>query len=108
GEQSRVGLACALSQKACLLLLDEPTNHLDMTSVETLAASLEAYAGTTLFVSHDRTFIDAVCTHVFAMLPDGRSMLFPGKLADYARLAALAGFPNVLAAQEDEAPAKAA
>lgn len=96
GEQSRLGLACALAKKAGLLLLDEPTNHLDMTSVETLAASLEAFAGTALFVSHDRTFIDAVCTHVFAMLPDGRSMLFEGKLDDYGRLAELAGFPNVL------------
>ena len=105
GEKSRVGLACALSQKAGLLLLDEPTNHLDMASVETLAASLDDYEGTVLFVSHDRNFIDAICTHVFAMLPDGRSMLFPGKLADYERLAAVAGFPNVLKPQEPESDA---
>lgn len=100
GELSRLGLACALAKRAGFLLLDEPTNHLDMASVETLAASIDAYEGTVLFVSHDRTFIDEVATHIFAMLPDGRSMLFPGKLADYARLAAVAGFPNVLATED--------
>ena len=104
GEQSRLGLACSLAKRANLLLLDEPTNHLDMASVETLAASLDDYTGTLLFVSHDRSFIDSVCTHVFAMLADGRSMLFPGKLADYERLAEVAGFPNVLRAQKSEAP----
>jgi ATP-binding cassette subfamily F protein 3 len=100
GEKSRVGLACVLAQRAGLLLLDEPTNHLDMASVETLAAGLSDYEGTVIFVSHDRDFIDAVCTHVFAMLPDGRSMLFPGKLVDYERLADIAGFPNVLRVEE--------
>ncbi|MBM4250968.1 MAG: ABC-F family ATP-binding cassette domain-containing protein [Deltaproteobacteria bacterium] len=100
GEKSRVGLACVLAQKSGLLLLDEPTNHLDMASVETLAAGLADYEGTVIFVSHDREFIDNVCTHVFAMLPDGRSMLFPGKLADYQRLAEIAGFPNVLKVDE--------
>ncbi len=100
GELSRLGLACALAKRAGFLLLDEPTNHLDMASVETLGASIDAYEGTILFVSHDRTFIDEVATHIFAMLPDGRSMLFPGKLADYARLAAVAGFPNVLATDD--------
>ena len=96
GEKSRVGLACVLAQKAGLLLLDEPTNHLDMASVETLASGLADYEGTVVFVSHDREFIDTVSTHIFAMLPDGRSMLFPGKLGDYERLAEIASFPNVL------------
>jgi ATP-binding cassette subfamily F protein 3 len=96
GELSRLGLACTLARAAGLLLLDEPTNHLDMASVESLAGGIDAYEGTVVFVSHDRTFIDAVATHVFAMLADGRSMLFEGQLADYARLAAVAGFPNVL------------
>jgi ATP-binding cassette subfamily F protein 3 len=96
GELSRLGLACALGKKSGLILLDEPTNHLDMASVESLASGLDEFEGTVLFVSHDRTFIDAVCTHIFAMLPDGRSMIFPGKLADYGKLAAVSGFPNVL------------
>jgi ATP-binding cassette subfamily F protein 3 len=100
GEKSRVGLAVTLSKTAGLLLLDEPTNHLDMTSVETLSRAFASFSGTVLFVSHDRGFIDGVATHVFAMLPDGRSMLFPGKLADYERLAMTCGFPNVLAHSE--------
>ena len=96
GEKSRVGLARILATEANFLILDEPTNHLDMSSVEMLAEALEAYPGTALFVSHDRSFIDAVATHVFAMLPTGQHMLFEGDLADYERLAAVAGFPNVL------------
>jgi ATP-binding cassette subfamily F protein 3 len=96
GEKSRVGLARILVQDANFLLLDEPTNHLDMTSCEILARAIEEYEGTVLFVSHDRAFINEVCTHVFAMLPDGRGQLFEGTLEDYARLAGVSGFPNVL------------
>lgn len=96
GEKSRVGLANILSRKSNLLLLDEPTNHLDMKSVESLIEALKSYKGTMLFVSHDRELINRVCTHIFAMLPDGRSMLFEGDLDDYKKLAAVAGFPNVL------------
>lgn len=98
GEKSRVGLARLLACRANFLLLDEPTNHLDMSSVEALANALDEYPGTVLFVSHDRRFIDNVCTHLFVMLPDGRSALFTGKLDDYERLAAQSGFPNVLSA----------
>jgi ATP-binding cassette subfamily F protein 3 len=101
GELSRLGLACALGKKSGLILLDEPTNHLDMASVESLASGLDEFEGTVLFVSHDRTFIDSVCTHVFAMLPDGRSRIFPGKLNDYEKLAAVSGFPNVLEANPE-------
>jgi ATP-binding cassette subfamily F protein 3 len=103
GEASRLGLAGALAKRAGLLLLDEPTNHLDMASVEALAASLGDYTGTAVFVSHDRGFIDSVATHVFAMLPDGRSRLFEGKLDDYERLAAASGFPNILHTEQEVA-----
>lgn len=103
GEASRLGLACTLARRSGLLLLDEPTNHLDMSCVESLSTSLAEWAGTAIFVSHDRTFIDNVATHVFAMLPDGRSMLFEGQLADYIRLATHAGFPNVLATEQEPA-----
>jgi ATP-binding cassette subfamily F protein 3 len=102
GELSRLGLARSVGKKCGLMLLDEPTNHLDMSSVEILADSLSNYTGSIVFVSHDRTFIDQVCTHVFAMLPDGRSMLFEGNLADYARQADLCGFPNVLSTEQEE------
>ena len=96
GEKSRVGLANVLSRKSNLLLLDEPTNHLDMKSAESLITALNDYKGTMIFVSHDRELIDQVCSHIFAMLPDGRSMLFEGSLEDYKKLASIAGFPNVL------------
>lgn len=96
GEKSRVGLACLLLRNANFLLLDEPTNHLDMSSAEILADAIDEYEGTVLFVSHDRNFIDSICTHVFAMTNDGRFALFEGKLEDYERLAPLSGFPDIL------------
>ena len=80
----RLGFACLLGQNANLLMLDEPTNHLDMSSVEVLIDALTRYEGTVVFVSHDRTFINQLATHVFVMLPDGRSELFMGDLDDYA------------------------
>ncbi len=96
GEKSRLGLAALLLKEANFLILDEPTNHLDMSSCEMLANALDAYEGTVLFVSHDRIFIDTVCTHIFAMTPDGKSALFEGKLDDFEHLAAISGFPNIL------------
>lgn len=96
GEKARVGLARLLAQDANFLLLDEPTNHLDMSSCEILAQALRDYEGTVMFVSHDREFIDSICTHVFAMLPDGRGHLFEGALDDYQRQARISGFPDVL------------
>jgi ATP-binding cassette subfamily F protein 3 len=101
GEKSRVALARLLVQKANLLLLDEPTNHLDMASVEALAEAIRTYEGTAMFVSHDRQFIDEVCTHVFVMLADGRPMLFEGKLADYERMASLQDFPSLLSFEQE-------
>ena len=96
GEKSRLGLAALLLKEANFLILDEPTNHLDMSSCEMLANALDEYEGTVLFVSHDRIFIDTVCTHIFAMTPDGKSALFQGKLDDFEHLAAISGFPNIL------------
>lgn len=96
GEKARVALCRSLLQQANFLILDEPTNHLDMTSVEVLIEGMKAYDGTLLFVSHDRNFIDSLATHVFVMLPDGRSALFHGQLDDYQEMANRTGFPNVL------------
>ena len=96
GEKSRVGLAHLLAQECNLLVLDEPTNHLDMMSTNILANSLSEYEGTALFVSHNRAFINAVATHIFAMTPDGRSQLFEGNLDDYVHLCERSKFPNVL------------
>ncbi len=96
GEKARVGLARLLLKGANFLVMDEPTNHLDISSCEVLSQAILDYEGTVLFVSHDREFIDSVCTHIYAMLPDGRGQLFEGKLQDYRRLAQKAGFPDVL------------
>jgi ATP-binding cassette subfamily F protein 3 len=96
GEKARVGLARLLLQEANFLVLDEPTNHLDISSCEILSQAVIDFEGTVLFVSHDREFIDSVCTHIYAMLPDGRGQLFEGRLDDYERMADKSGFPNVL------------
>jgi ATP-binding cassette subfamily F protein 3 len=105
GEKNRLAMAILLARRANLLLLDEPTNHLDMHSVEVLIEALEQYEGTVMFVSHNRDFIDALCTHVLVMLADGRHALFHGQLSDYERLSAVSGFPNVLATAAEPPPA---
>jgi ATP-binding cassette, subfamily F, member 3 len=96
GEKSRMAIIKVLIGRSNLVLLDEPTNHLDMSSVEMLIEALSSYSGSLLFVSHDRTFINEICTHVFVMLSDGRHHLFEGKLEDVQRLALIAGFPDIL------------
>jgi len=83
GEKSRVGLCSLLQHGANFLLLDEPTNHLDLTSIEVLAHALSEFEGTILFVSHDRNFIDGMCSHVFAMHADGSHFMVEGNIDDY-------------------------
>jgi len=80
GEKNRLSLACMLTQKANLLLLDEPTNHLDMLSTEILADSLAAYEGTVVLISHNRSFINRVATHVMLLDKGGKSHLYEGNL----------------------------
>lgn len=77
GEKSRLALAKTLITQSNFLLLDEPTNHLDMFSSSVLAESLDNYAGTVLFVSHDRTFISRVATKVW-WIEDGKIKEYPG------------------------------
>jgi ATP-binding cassette subfamily F protein 3 len=82
GERNRYALARMLLQPSNFLLLDEPTNHLDMRAKDVLLESLEKYAGTVVFVSHDRYFIDKLATRVFEV-GAGEVQVFPGNYEDY-------------------------
>lgn len=96
GERARLGMAVLFFQKPNVILLDEPTSHLDMASVEALVRAIEEFSGSVIFVSHDRTFIDSICTHVLALVDRSKFLLASGKLADYERIAKGAGFPDIL------------
>jgi ATP-binding cassette subfamily F protein 3 len=80
GEKSRLSLACLLMQDANFLLLDEPTNHLDMLSTQMLSYVLAQYEGTVLFVSHNRSFINSIATHILAFSSKGHAYLSKGNL----------------------------
>jgi ATP-binding cassette subfamily F protein 3 len=87
GQRSRVALARLALQGANLLVLDEPTNHLDLPSQEVLEAVLRDFAGTVLFVSHDRYLVDALATHLW-MISGGELRAMAGGWSDYLRLRA--------------------
>jgi ATP-binding cassette subfamily F protein 3 len=82
GEKARVALAKMLLRPAALLCLDEPTNHLDLASVDVLETALSGFAGTMVFISHDRYFINRMATRVVEVA-DGRLHSFPGSYDDY-------------------------
>ncbi len=82
GEKRRVALCRALIGQPDLLILDEPTNHLDTQSVEWLETFLRGYAGTCLFVTHDRFFLDRVATRIVE-LKSGRFFSYPGNYSQY-------------------------
>ncbi len=82
GEKSRVALGQILLQRSPCLLLDEPTNHLDFQTVEALTQSLQAYEGTVVVVSHDRSFISRIGTKVLE-IHDGRVDYYPGTYDEY-------------------------
>ncbi|MGI6240134.1 MAG: ABC-F family ATP-binding cassette domain-containing protein, partial [Christensenellales bacterium] len=82
GEMGRVSLAKLMLKRDNFLILDEPTNHLDMDSREALEGALEDFEGTILAVSHDRYFINRVCTRVIEMTPDG-AREYLGNYDDY-------------------------
>jgi ATP-binding cassette, subfamily F, member 3 len=82
GERARLCLAGLLLMRRPALLLDEPTNHLDFETVEALGAALRAFAGTVVFISHDRTFVNMVATQIVEV-DAGRIRTVPGTYADY-------------------------
>jgi ATP-binding cassette subfamily F protein 3 len=82
GEKARLALARMLLRPANFLVLDEPTNHLDLEACEVLETALRAYAGTLLFISHDRAFIDVLATRIVEVRA-GELLDFPGSYSDY-------------------------
>lgn len=83
GERNRLHLALTLRQEANVLLLDEPTNDLDVNTIRALEEALEDYAGCAVIISHDRWFLDRVCTHILAFEGDSQVYFFEGDFTDY-------------------------
>ena len=83
GERNRVHLARMLTQGANVILLDEPTNDLDVNTLRSLEEALENFAGVALVVSHDRWFLDRICTHLLAFEGDSQVRWFEGGWSDY-------------------------
>ncbi|MDK1118141.1 MAG: energy-dependent translational throttle protein EttA [Anaerolineae bacterium] len=83
GERNRVHLAKTLTQSANVILLDEPTNDLDINTLRALEEALENFAGCAIVVSHDRWFLDRICTHILAFEDDSQTRWFMGNWSDY-------------------------
>lgn len=83
GERNRLHLAMALKEEGNVLLLDEPTNDIDVNTLRALEEGLENFAGCAVVVSHDRWFLDRICTHILAFEGDGEVVFFEGDYSDY-------------------------
>ena len=83
GERNRLHLAMTLRQEANVLLLDEPTNDLDVNTLRALEEGLDNFAGCAVIISHDRWFLDRVCTHILAFEGDSNVLYFEGGYSDY-------------------------
>jgi len=83
GERNRVHLALALKQGANVILLDEPTNDLDVNTMRALEEGLLNFAGCAVVISHDRWFLDRICTHILAFEGDSKVVWFEGNFSDY-------------------------
>ena len=83
GERNRVHLAKTLTEGANVLLLDEPTNDLDVNTLRALEEALTEFAGTALVVSHDRWFLDRICTHLVVFEGDSTAKMYIGNWSDY-------------------------
>ena len=83
GERNRVHLAKTLTEGANVLLLDEPTNDLDVNTLRALEEALEEFAGTAMVVSHDRWFLDRICTHLIVFEGDSVAKMYLGNWSDY-------------------------
>lgn len=83
GERSRLHLAMALKEEGNVLLLDEPTNDIDVNTLRALEEGLEAFAGCAVVISHDRWFLDRICTHILAYEGNGEVFFFEGSYSEY-------------------------
>ena len=83
GERNRLHLAIALKQEGNVLLLDEPTNDIDVNTLRALEEGLEAFAGCAVIISHDRWFLDRICTHILAFEGEGNVFYFEGNYSEY-------------------------
>ncbi len=83
GERNRLHLAMALKQEGNVLLLDEPTNDIDVNTLRALEEGLENFAGCAVVISHDRWFLDRICTHILAYEGDGSVFYYEGSYTDY-------------------------
>ncbi|WP_435166695.1 energy-dependent translational throttle protein EttA [Falsirhodobacter sp. 1013] len=85
GERNRVHLAKLLKSGGNVLLLDEPTNDLDVETLQALEAAIESFAGCAVIISHDRFFLDRLCTHILAFEGDAHVEFFEGNFEDYEK-----------------------
>ncbi|MCQ2146663.1 MAG: energy-dependent translational throttle protein EttA [Bacteroidales bacterium] len=83
GERNRLQLALALQEEGNVLLLDEPTNDIDVNTMRALEEGLENFAGCAVIISHDRWFLDRICTHILAFEGDSNVVYFEGGYSDY-------------------------
>lgn len=83
GERNRLHLALTLKADANVLLLDEPTNDIDVNTLRALEEGLEAFAGCAVVISHDRWFLDRICTHILAFEGNGEVFFFEGSYSEY-------------------------
>ena len=83
GERNRLHLAMALKEEGNVILLDEPTNDIDVNTLRALEEGLDDFAGCAVVVSHDRWFLDRICTHILSFEGDGRVVFYEGSYSEY-------------------------
>ena len=83
GERNRLQLALALKEEGNVLLLDEPTNDIDVNTLRALEDALDDFAGCAVIISHDRWFLDRICTHILAFEGDSNVYYFEGSYSEY-------------------------
>ena len=83
GERNRLHLAMTLKTEANVLLLDEPTNDIDVNTLRALEEGIQSFAGCAVVISHDRWFLDRICTHIMAFEGDSEVVFFEGTYSEY-------------------------